>query len=61
MDIVQYRNKTKSIPDQIEEAGRLKEMLDRHGVPLIINDHSKVAWRVKAARVRRAIMKAISF
>lgn len=49
MDIVQYRNKTKSIPDQIEEAGRLKEMLDRHGVPLIINDHSKVAWRVKAA------------
>ena len=51
VDIVQYRNKTKTIPEQVEEAGRLKEMLDRLGVPLIINDHSKVAYQVKAAGV----------
>ncbi len=51
VDIVQYRNKSKSIPEQIEEAGRLKERLDRHGVPLIINDHSKVAHAVRAAGV----------
>lgn len=51
MDIVQYRNKTKSIPEQIEEAGALKDRLDRLGVPLIINDHSKVAYHVKAAGV----------
>lgn len=49
VDIVQYRNKTKPIPAQIEEAGRLKEMLDRYGVPLIINDYSKVAYMTKAA------------
>lgn len=51
VDLVQYRNKTKSIPEQIEEAGRLKERLDRLGVPLIINDHSKVAWHTHAAGV----------
>ncbi len=51
VDLVQYRNKTKSIADQIEEAGQLKERLDRHGVPLIINDHSKVAYHTKAAGV----------
>lgn len=51
VDLVQYRNKTKSIPDQIEEAGRLKERLDRLGVPLIINDHSKVAHHIQAAGV----------
>ena len=51
VDMVQYRNKTKSIPEQIEEAGRLKERLDRHGVPLIVNDHSKVAHAIKATGV----------
>lgn len=51
VDIVQYRNKTKTIPEQVEEAGRLKEILDRLNVPLIINDHSKVAYLIKAAGV----------
>ena len=51
MDLVQYRNKTLSIPEQAEEAGCLKERLDRLGVPLIINDHSKVAYLTKAAGV----------
>ena len=51
VDLVQYRNKTAPITEQIEEAGRLKERLDRYGVPLIINDHSKVAHHVKAAGV----------
>lgn len=51
VDLVQYRSKTKSIAEQIEEAGRLKEHLDRHGVPLIINDHSKVAYHIKASGV----------
>lgn len=51
MDLVQYRNKTKPIAEQVEEAGQLKEMLDRRGVPLIINDHSKVAYHIKAAGV----------
>lgn len=51
VDLVQYRNKTKPAAEQIEEAGALKERLDRLGVPLIINDHSKVAYHVKAAGV----------
>ncbi|MBI4178763.1 thiamine phosphate synthase [bacterium] len=49
VDLVQYRNKTKPIEEQADEAGRLKERLDRMNVPLIINDHSKVAYLTGSA------------
>ncbi len=51
VDLVQYRNKSRPVPEMVEEAGRLKERLDRLGVPLIVNDHSKVAYQIHAAGV----------
>lgn len=41
--LVQLRDKTSSIRDQIEDARDLKSRLARHGVPLLINDRVDVA------------------
>jgi len=51
VDIIQLREK--SSPDNVflEEAQRLKEITEKHGIPLIINDNAAVAFRVNAAGV----------
>ncbi len=48
VDVVQLREK--GVPDELflERALRLKEMLDRRGVPLVINDNVDVARRCGA-------------
>lgn len=43
VDLVQLREKNLMLPEFIQTAQRLREMLDRHGVPLIINDNVEVA------------------
>ncbi len=48
---VQYRDKEASQRERIERAGRLKEITDRYGVPLIVNDHLDVALAAGAAGV----------
>ncbi len=43
VDIVQLREKDKNYKDFLKTALRLKEITERYKVPLIINDHVKVA------------------
>lgn len=43
VDIVQLREKDKSYKDFLKTAQRLKEITSKYNVPLIINDHVKVA------------------
>ncbi|HID95165.1 MAG TPA: thiamine phosphate synthase [Candidatus Latescibacteria bacterium] len=46
--VVQYREKDLSEEDMIRESRRLLEVTKRYGVPLIINDHVKVAISIGA-------------
>ncbi len=51
VDLVQIREKT--LPEQafLDKTIRLKEMLDRYGIPLIVNDNLSVAIGSKAAGI----------
>lgn len=51
VDLVQLREKDLSQKDFVEKALRLKEMLDRHNVPLIINDNLSVAKACSATGI----------
>jgi thiamine-phosphate pyrophosphorylase len=51
VDLVQLREKDLNQKDFVEKALRLKEMLDRHNVPLIINDNLPVAKACFAAGI----------
>lgn len=48
VDLVQLREKGIPTPLFLERALRLREVLDRYGVPLIINDNLEVAMAVQA-------------
>ncbi|KAF5273157.1 hypothetical protein FQR65_LT17231 [Abscondita terminalis] len=48
VDIIQLREKHTSTPAFIEKALRLKEITEKHQIPLIINDNLKVAIEVNA-------------
>jgi len=48
---VQYRDKQAMQRDRVDRANRLQEVLCRHEVPLIVNDHLDVALAVSAAGV----------
>ncbi len=49
--LVQYRDKTRDDARRLAEATRLRELCDRHGVPLIVNDDVGLALRCGAAGV----------
>lgn len=49
--VVQLREKTASSLEFFNYAGRVKQITDRHGVPLIINDRVDIALAVGAAGV----------
>ncbi len=49
--LVQYRDKTRDDVRRLAEATRLRELCDRHGVPLIVNDDVELALRCGAAGV----------
>ncbi|WP_440223614.1 thiamine phosphate synthase [Dokdonella sp. MW10] len=49
--LVQYRDKTRDDARRLAEATRLRELCDRHGVPLIVNDDVELALRCGAAGV----------
>ncbi|MDW7693177.1 thiamine phosphate synthase [Flammeovirgaceae bacterium SG7u.111] len=51
VDIVQLREKNISSPAFLTKALRLKEITDRYGVPLIINDDLAVAMQVQASGI----------
>lgn len=51
VDLVQIREKTLSEKAFLDKTLRLKEMLDRYGVPLIVNDKLSVAVQSKAAGI----------
>ncbi|MGJ1286416.1 thiamine phosphate synthase [Sphingobacterium spiritivorum] len=48
VDIIQLREKHASTSEFIEKALRLKEITEKHQIPLIINDNLKVAIEVNA-------------
>jgi len=48
IDIIQLREKSSSDQDFLEKAIRLKEITDKYGIPLIINDNTFVAKEVDA-------------
>ncbi len=48
VDIIQLREKKSSHQDFLEKAIRLKEITDKYGVPLIINDNTFVAKKIDA-------------
>lgn len=48
VDLVQLREKQLDADDFIDSAIRLRKMLDKHSVPLIINDNFQVALQSKA-------------
>jgi thiamine-phosphate pyrophosphorylase len=48
VDIVQLREKNATTAQFIEKALRLQDVLSKHNVPLIINDHLEVAQQVHA-------------
>lgn len=48
VDIIQLREKKSSDQDFLEKAIRLKEITDKYGIPLIINDNTFVAKEVDA-------------
>ena len=48
VDIVQLREKNATTAEFIEKALRLQDVLNKHNVPLIINDHLEVAQQVHA-------------
>lgn len=48
VDLLQLREKHVDTDSFVAKAERLKEVTDRHGVPLIINDNLAVAMRVEA-------------
>ena len=45
---IQYREKTKSVAQMIEEATHLKVLCHQYGVPLFINDYPEVAKAIGA-------------
>lgn len=47
-DVIQYRRKTGSTREMIQEARRIREMTRRAGIPLIINDRVDVALAADA-------------
>lgn len=47
-DIVQLRDKNGSKRDLFEKAKKLKELTNKYGVPLLINDHPDIALAVEA-------------
>jgi thiamine-phosphate pyrophosphorylase len=49
--IVQLREKDISSKEYLEIAKRVKEVTDRHGIPLIINDRTDIAFACDAAGV----------
>ena len=51
VDLVQLREKNLGHDDFLSRALRLKEMLDRYGVPLIVNDSIAVALESSAAGI----------
>ena len=51
VDLVQIREKNLPERDFLEKALRLKEMLDRYGIPLIVNDNLPVALQCNAAGI----------
>lgn len=48
VDIVQLREKNTTTAQFIEKALRLQDVLNKHNVPLVINDHLEVAKQVHA-------------
>ncbi|WP_461532891.1 thiamine phosphate synthase [Sinomicrobium sp.] len=48
VDIIQLREKNASDSDFLEKAIRLKEITDKYGIPLIINDNAFVAKEIEA-------------
>lgn len=48
VDVVQLREKNRSTEEFLQKAKALKEVLDSHQVPLIINDNMEVAKQVGA-------------
>ena len=50
-NIVQYRSKSDDPALKTEQAGALKEICGRHGIPLIVNDDIDLALEVDAAGV----------
>ncbi|WP_207434639.1 thiamine phosphate synthase [Sabulibacter ruber] len=51
VDLVQIREKHLPVPAFLEKTLRLKELLDRYGVPLIVNDHLGVAMESEVAGI----------
>jgi len=51
VDIIQLREKSSPENVFLERAQRLKEITEKYGIPLIINDNAAVAFRVDAAGV----------
>ena len=49
VDLVQLREKHKTTPEFMALAVKLKALLDKHNVPLIINDNIEVAMEINAA------------
>ena len=51
VDIIQLREKDAAAEDFLLKALKLKEITDKYGIPLIINDHSEVAEKVDSAGI----------
>lgn len=51
VDLVQLREKHKTTPEFTALAIKLKALLDKHNVPLIINDNIEVAMKINAAGI----------
>lgn len=51
VDIVQLREKDKNFKDFVQTALKVKKITDKYGIPLIINDHVKVAIEVDVAGI----------
>lgn len=55
VDLIQLREKKCSQMSLLEKAVRLKEITDKYGIPLIINDDLQVAMQVDAAGIHVGI------
>ncbi|SHK74105.1 thiamine phosphate synthase [Epilithonimonas mollis] len=51
VDIIQLREKKASTEDFLVKALKLKDITDKYNIPLIINDHCKVAEKINSAGV----------
>ncbi|MCQ9636923.1 thiamine phosphate synthase [Chryseobacterium sp. WG23] len=51
VDIIQLREKNDSTALFLQKAGKLIEITEKYGIPLIINDHLEVAEKVNSAGI----------